>query len=314
MKLKPVSIIAAIIVIGAVGFMIGRVSSPVAEEAPANGPVATKSSRVSASGGSTETGTGTLSRKSTASRPVAKGTEPTKDPLSRLESIVRGENPLDRNRALLAYIDQMVPGDFEEAVAYFRGLGITEDRMGEYSLLLTAWAQADPTGALAYAGKNIQRGFARDTILTTWASTDPDAAIRWAKANFEGDGANPYLSGIIRGLAGTDPAKATELLTSMPKSVERGEGLDYILPHLLQQGNEATQAWVSAITDESLRNGAMMRVASGPRQHRSGRNRRLADGQSRRGNPAQNRRRLRSLGLAGFAGGVEFVHHASRWK
>jgi hypothetical protein len=259
MKLKPVTVIAAIIVIGAGGFMAGRVSSPGAQEAAPDGPVATKYNRVSASGTSAETGT--FSRKSTQARVAAKRDEPTEDRLSRLESIVRGENPLDRNRALLAYIDQMGPGDFEEAVAYFRNLGITGDRVGEYSLLLTAWAQADPTGALAYAGENIRNGFARDSILTTWASTDPDAAVRWANANFEGEGANPFMPGIIRGLAATDPAKATDLLTSMPKSVERGEGLDFILPHLLQQGTVATQAWVSAITDESLRNGAMLRVA-----------------------------------------------------
>jgi hypothetical protein len=181
--------------------------------------------------------------------------------LARLESIIRGENPLDRNRALLAYIDQLGPGDFEGAVAHFRSLGLTEGRMGEYSLLLTAWGQADPLAALAYAKEKTTNGFAAGTILTSWASSDPEAAIRWAKANHEGDKANPYLAGIIRGIAGSDPARATELLVSMPLSEERGRGLDAMLPHLLQQGTDATRSWITAITDDSLRNGAMMRVA-----------------------------------------------------
>jgi hypothetical protein len=179
----------------------------------------------------------------------------------RLESIVRGENPLERNRALLAFLDQLAPGDFEEAVGHFRSLGITENRMGEYSLLLTAWAQADPLTALAYAEKNTRGGFAQDTILTSWAATDPDAAIRWAQSQYDGDGANPFMPGIIRGMVETNPARATELLTSMPRSGERGKGLDYMLPHLLQQGPDATRAWIATITDESLKDGAMLRAA-----------------------------------------------------
>jgi hypothetical protein len=55
--------------------------------------------------------------------------------------------------------------------------------------------------------------------------------------------------------------RATGLLTAMPMSRERAEALDGILPHLLTQGNEATRAWIEAITDDSLRSGAMMRVA-----------------------------------------------------
>lgn len=181
--------------------------------------------------------------------------------LAKLESIVRGENPLERNRALLAYLDQLGPGEFEEAVAHFRSLGLTEARMGEYSLLLTAWAQADPVAALAYAKENTRGGFAQDTVLTTWATTDPEAAIRWAQSNHEGDGPNPFIPGIIRGLAQTDPDRATQLLATMPRSGERGKGLDFILPHLLQQGTDATREWITALTDDSLKNGAMLRVA-----------------------------------------------------
>ena len=167
----------------------------------------------------------------------------------------------DRNRALLAFIDQLGPGDFESAVAHFRSLGITESRFGEYSLLLSAWAKADPMAALAYAKENTGNRFATNTILTTWASADPEAAVRWAEANHDGDGANPYMAGIIRAIAGTDPARATQLLTSMPRSQERGEALDAMLPHLLSQGGDATRAWIDGITDEALRGGAMMRVA-----------------------------------------------------
>ncbi|MEO7099915.1 MAG: hypothetical protein ABI162_11175 [Luteolibacter sp.] len=257
MKLKPITLLAALAIIGAGGFMAGRVSSPAPAATAGNGPAETRSPRSSQS----MTGSAEVQKSPHGKRPEQAKTQISKDRLAKLDSIMRGENALDRNRALLAYIDQLGPNDFEEAVAHFRELGITDSRMGEYSLLLSAWAGADPVAALAYAEENTREGFAADTILATWASADPEAAVRWAKANFDGDGANPYLAGIIRGIAGSDPARATELLASMPRSEERAKGLDAFLPHLIQQGAEATQAWIAKLTDDSLKNGAIMRSA-----------------------------------------------------
>ncbi|MEO5713338.1 MAG: hypothetical protein ABIT37_07600 [Luteolibacter sp.] len=259
MKLNTSTTLAALVLIGAGGFMAGRVSSPAPAVAKQDAPAETRSSR---SISSSATAGGADGKKSTrTTRPEHGAATTTKERLAKLESIMRGENALDRNRALLAYIDQLGPGDFEGAIAHFRELGLTDSRMGEYSLLLTAWAAADPLAALTYAKDNTREGFATDTILSSWASADPEAAVRWAKANFEGDGANPYLPGIIRGIAESDPARATELLASMPRSEERGKGLEAFLPHLLQQGADATKAWIAALTDPALKDGAIMRSA-----------------------------------------------------
>lgn len=260
MKLTPITALAALILIGVGGFLAGRVSSPATGSTALDAPAETRSSRSSSRDSSSDKAeTKRLARSAKPEKSERGAT--TADRIARMEAIVRGENPLDRSRALLAFIDKLAPGDFEEVVANFRSLGITNSRMGEYSLLLTAWAQADPLSALTYAKENTTNGFATETILTSWATTDPDAAIRWAQADYKGDGANPYMPGIIRGIVESDPARATQLLASMPRSEERGEGLDYIMPHLLQQGSEATRAWIATLTDEALRNGAIMRAA-----------------------------------------------------
>ena len=259
MKLTPVTALAALFLIGVGGFMAGRVSSSGNQTPEADAPAETRSTRSSsrdASSPAAET-----KRVARQTKPENSGKSTTADRLARLESIVRGENPLDRNRALLALIDQLGTGDFEKAVADFRALGITNSRLGEYSLLLTAWAQADPISALTYAKQNTSNSFASETILTSWATRDPEAAILWAQNDYQGEGANPNFPGIIRGLVESDPTRATQLLASMPRSEERGTGLDYILPHLLQQGADATRTWITALTDDSLRNGAMMRAA-----------------------------------------------------
>lgn len=264
MKLPPhTTTIAAVLVIGTLGFVIGRISSPGSPDgtsAPENriDSVRTSSARGSDAGGHASAATAKRGARPDGTRASAATQE---EKLKRLEAIIRGENPLDRSRALLAYIDQLGPGDFEAAIAHFRGLGITESRFGEYAMLLTAWAQADPMAALTYAKANTRSGFATNTILASWAATDPDAAIRWAEANHTGTEANPYFASIIRTLGATDPAKATSLLTGMERSPERGEALDALLPHIVAQGGDAARTWISNLTDESLRNGSMMRAA-----------------------------------------------------
>lgn len=174
---------------------------------------------------------------------------------------MRGENPVDRSRALLALIDQLAPGEFEDVIAQFRALGITQNRLGEYSMLLSAWAKVDPFAALEYARNNTQGGFASNTILASWASMDPEAALRWAETNFDGTGANPYLAGVIRGIAETNPARATELLEGMPFGEQRADALTGMMQHILKQGPEASRTWIMALTDDRLREGAMMRMA-----------------------------------------------------
>ena len=257
---KSLSTLAALTVIGIGGFMAGRISAP---DRPAGTHDATsvrKSSRAAGvGGGETSRAAGRASQRS--ERPARDTAESSTERLARLTSIMRGENPLERNRALLAWIDQLGPNDFESAISEFRAMGITESRMGEYALLLSAWAKTDPLTALDYAKANTGGRFASNTILACWAATDPDAAIRWAQTNHEGDSANPYLAGIIRGLAGSDPARASELLTSMPRSQERGEALAALMPQLLTQGAAATHAWISKLTDDSLRDAAMTSAA-----------------------------------------------------
>lgn len=182
--------------------------------------------------------------------------------LTALSDIVRSGNPLDRNRALLEWLDALPPGEFPEALAHFRSLGITTSRMGEYSVLLSAWAKADPTTALEYTTKNTQGRFATNTVLATWASADPDAALQWAEANHEGTGPNRHLPAIIGAISETDPTRATDLLTAMPRSNERGEALDGMLPALVAQGADAARAWIAKLDDASLKNGAMVRFAA----------------------------------------------------
>lgn len=253
MKSKPIHT-AAFIVTALAAFEAGRISSPPQTETASDEKSAERASITP----KTDDTSKQASARGTRQASIAESLTQT---LPRLESIVRGENPYERNRALLAFLDRLAPEDFEGVVDHFRAMGITEERLGEYRLILAAWAKVDPLAALAYAKSKTSSPFAANTILTTWATEDPAAALRWAQDNHQGDDANPLLVGVIRGIAASDVEGASNLLKSMPRSIERGEALDVLLPHLLVMGNEATRKWIASIDDDALRNGAVLRTA-----------------------------------------------------
>ena len=263
MKWNATSAAAACLTVGLAGFFVGKMTSGKTAGSKADELIErarqVSADRISASRD------GTTMHRDAAGRPGRTGSDRSTstfdERLNDMESIVRGENALDRGRAMLAWIDSLAPNEFESAVARFRSLGITDARMGEYAMLLTAWAQIDPTAALAYTTKNTRGGIATGTVLSAWASRDPEAAIAWAEANHEGDGANPYMVGIIRALAATNPTRATELLQGLPFGTERGEALTAMIPHLLKMGSESAKQWIAGLTDPRLRDGATARLA-----------------------------------------------------
>jgi len=178
-----------------------------------------------------------------------------------ITSIINQDDPISRVENLLALINRLGPNDFEQVVADFRASGLTRDRMSEYGMLLHAWAKTDPLAALDYAEKNTGSPYARQTILASWATENPSAALQWAESHHEGEGANPWLIGIIRGIAKTNPTQATEIMATLPYSRERGDALATIIPHIVKDGQEKALAWLDSISDERLRNGATSYIA-----------------------------------------------------
>ncbi len=262
MKWNATSVSATCIVIGLGGFMLGKLTTESTEPSEAQELLERSRSYTSAR---TDGTSGVAMRDPNDRRPNRPGQDREAssfdEKLVNMEEIVRGENALQRGRAMLEWIDSLAPEEFEAAVARFRSLGLTEARMGEYAMLLTAWAQVDPVNALAYTTKNTGGGMATNTVLSAWANRDPESAIAWAKSNHKGEGANPYMAGIIRGIVEVDPFRATGLLQELPFSDVRGEALQAMMPHILKQGTEAAKVWIAELKDERLRDGAVSRFA-----------------------------------------------------
>jgi hypothetical protein len=265
-KHRTLALTGAFVAATAGAFVAGRMSSPdAAESAGGTAGEGRLPSKLSARAGSSGDAEGGLSgRRSLAERLGAKsGSTRGEAALAKMEALMRTTDPIERSRAWLDFVNSVDPAEFESVVASFRALGMTESRMTEYSMLLAAWAKKDPLQALEYAQANTGNRFARNTILTAWAAYDAEGAIRWAEQNHEareGEG-NPWMIGVIQGLASTDPDRASQLLASMPFSEERGEALGALLPSILAQGNDAAKSWAEGITDAALKEGAIARVA-----------------------------------------------------
>lgn len=259
MKWNATSASAACLVVGLIGFVSGKLTGRSAGNSKAD-ELLQRAQQLSSSIRDADSSR----RDSTSHTPRVSSSRPSstfQERLAKMENIIREENALDRSRAMLSWIDSLAPSEFQAAVTHFRSLGLTEQRMGEYAMLLTAWAEVDPMAALTYTTENTRGGLATNTVLTAWASRDPESAITWAEANHQGDEANPYMVGIIRGIAATDPTRATALLQALPFGSERGEALQAMIPHLLKNGPEAVKSWIAGLSDERLRNGATARFA-----------------------------------------------------
>jgi len=252
--------LAAVLVASSAAFFVGRATAPSDESSDTASAPSVRVGRSDRSARDSAAGPRETSRLDSRSSERS-GTARMESPGEEMQRIIGGVDPLERTQAWLDFINTLDPEQFESVVAEFRESNHTREHMAEYGMLLTAWAKVDPLAALDYASEHTGTPFARNTILASWAANDPNGAIAWAEQNHQGEGANPWMVGVIRGVASYDPERASELMSGMPFSRERGEALSAVLPQILQRGTDATKAWVASIDDERLRAGIIQRVA-----------------------------------------------------
>jgi hypothetical protein len=174
--------------------------------------------------------------------------------------LVKNPDVYERQRSLMDLIDSLAAEDFAAVADEFRSLNHFGGSGDEYELLLRGWAKVDPLGALAYVEEKSGGRGSRD-ILETWAGRDAAAAESWALSKHQGDGPNPYMASVIRGIAAHDLGHATRLLEAMPRSGERGEAIESVARILLAQGLDAALAYPASIQDPQLRGGLVSEIA-----------------------------------------------------
>jgi hypothetical protein len=180
-----------------------------------------------------------------------------------LEEILHHADPIARTDAWLSFIGTLAPSQFE-ALLVRMGQGYLQENSGEYQMLLSAWAKADPATALEWAARGSGYDLSQvQNVLRSLATTDPDAAIQWVKDHPMGNGTQSLMAGVISGIAATDLARATELLNGMPPSRDREKALLALLTYGPQLDREAALEWAGTIKDEELRSAALSQFMDG---------------------------------------------------
>jgi len=269
MKWKTISVSATYLVIGLGGFMLGKLAGGNADSSERD-RLSQKSGQMSHQ----RSDSASRENANRPNRPSQRRDHISLDKkLADLAKIMAGPNALARGRALQKWIDSLAPDEFEAAVDSLRSRSRYNDKSAEFSmLLLTAWAEVNPASALAYTmgpkadnfdlkTSKFTRSEATSNVLSAWAGRDPEAAIAWANSHHHGEEANPYMLGIIRGIAESDPARATALLHDLPFGYVRGDALLTMVPHVMKMGPEYVKQWIADIPDERLRQGAVYRFS-----------------------------------------------------
>jgi len=217
---------------------------------------------------------------------------------SNLRDALSNNDPVTRMREFGSILQNLDDADFPALLGSFEDMPEANDRYREYNILLYAWAQRDGQVAADFAQEKLKttdngrdswrKGFNMQNVLSGWATQDADGALAWAKTNYDPKDApawmkgrgnrgrggdtpkpdegeervdNPYVVGIINGLAKSDPSRAANLVSELPYGRNRGMAVDSVLKSLLQNGTSDAMNWAATLEDEKLQNGVVQRVA-----------------------------------------------------
>ena len=127
-----------------------------------------------------------------------------------------------------------------------------------------AWAKHDPIAALEWSKTRdpfIEQDLVSEAMLSGWASVNPQAALSWARENEslkdeEQKRGNELLIGVMKGMAETDLAGATELMKELNYVLYRENGASTLMASVWAKGEQAAIDWGDSFPEGKARNSA----------------------------------------------------------
>ena len=236
------------------GVMIGRISAPAADAIAAE----STSDATDLRGREAERGM-SLAERVKAKR-AGKERDAEASGSKDLTSILGLPSRLDRTQRLLAFLDRLPSDQFASVYDELRNSPSANLLGSERSLILQAWAERDPHGALGFLQENEASDWERETAVATWAANDPQAAFAWASTAEDAGNVNNWLLGATRGIAATNPELARDFIAQLDGRT-RDQAIDAVRPYVMQYGFEYAANWISGVGDEAVRNRASREMA-----------------------------------------------------
>ena len=213
--------VAALIFMASAGYAL-RSSSP-------EGPAALSSSQAS----SGETGGNAATRTRAEKRSPLSAAER----LEKLRLILAHPSVVERQRQMLAFIDELGTSQYTETANQLEQLG-TPAYHPQFKMLIGAWVKAHPMGAVTWAKGHPSKEMLPE-VLTPWGEADPAASLDWVVREVPGatggdQDARAALISVLAGTATRDLPAAVKGLDVVPLEQDRANATKHLANQLSQ--------------------------------------------------------------------------------
>jgi hypothetical protein len=171
-----------------------------------------------------------------------------------INAILGKSSRYERMRLILTLTDRLDSEAFPNLLNDMREAGQDMAYPHETMMILSAWADRDPMDAANYLRKAGGELELSSVVMSAWAAADPDAAEKWARDNHGSVDSNPWMVGVIQGIARSDQELARSLIEEMPQGRGRKQALTATLAQVFLNGGEAARAWIDGIADARIKN------------------------------------------------------------
>ena len=174
------------------------------------------------------------------------------DPLEQMSAFVELCQNLD-NETIEVMIKAYEKKDWDEI-----------DAMLFLNYFTYAWARHDPIAALDWSKTRdpfLEQDLASEAMLSGWASVHPQAALTWARENEnrrdkEQKRGNDLLIGVIKGMAETNLAGATELMKELNYGLYLDKAASTLMASAWAKGEQTAIDWAESFPEGKAKNSA----------------------------------------------------------
>ena len=193
---------------------------------------------------------------------------------SLLRQIRMENNPITRFAALTQAMKDLNPDNLPQALELFESIPFGFENAQDYRMLLYAWSQFDPLGAIDYCksrASGIGAGFAVSGVLEGWAARDPESAKAWVEDPENSGMAKLHNFGLVRGWAATDLEGANQYVTEMKGGDEVGKLVKILADEYYKRGFGEASSWAEQLKDTKLKEAAFSSLSRGLSRDQPGR-------------------------------------------
>lgn len=181
-----------------------------------------------------------------------------------LEEFAAESNPVYKISRLAEAMKQLNEDNLEETLEVFESIPFGFENAQEYKMLLYAWSQFDPYGAIDYCkqrSSGIGSGFAISGVLEGWAASNSEDARQWVERTENQGMAKLYNFGLVKGWASNDLNGVSAYVMSLKGGDEVNKLAGIIADQYSKRGFEDASIWAESIENPKLKEAAFSKLS-----------------------------------------------------